>query len=163
MRNYEFFAQTVEREIPAFGRVLRALPSGKLDYKPHEKNKTAGDLAWQVADEMKALAQLFDKGEINMNAQGAHPASSEEIAEEFERAARTVVESARATSEELWKGPGKFLWAGNVAWEATVAELAWGFLFDMIHHRGQLSVYIRPMGGKVPSIYGPSGDDQGGS
>jgi uncharacterized damage-inducible protein DinB len=40
-----------------------------------------------------------------------------------------------------------------------VKNRLWLFFFDAIHHRGQLSTYIRPMGGKVPSIYGPSGDD----
>jgi len=43
----------------------------------------------------------------------------------------------------------------------TVGGLLWIALFDIVHHRGQLSTYIRPMGGKVPSIYGPSGDDAG--
>ena len=40
-----------------------------------------------------------------------------------------------------------------------ISGFLWMFFFDAIHHRGQLSTYIRPMGGKVPSIYGPSGDD----
>jgi uncharacterized damage-inducible protein DinB len=40
--------------------------------------------------------------------------------------------------------------------------MCWGYLFDMVHHRGQLSSYLRPMGAKVPSIYGPSADDSGG-
>ena len=48
-----------------------------------------------------------------------------------------------------------------MAWEDTVQNMLWGFLFDMVHHRGQLSSYLRPMGGKVPAIYGPSGDEQG--
>jgi uncharacterized damage-inducible protein DinB len=50
---------------------------------------------------------------------------------------------------------------GKPVWEDTVANMVWGFFFDAIHHRGQLSVYLRPMGGKVPSIYGPSGDETG--
>lgn len=41
----------------------------------------------------------------------------------------------------------------------TVGGLLWIALFDSVHHRGQLSAYIRPMGGKVPSIYGPSADE----
>jgi uncharacterized damage-inducible protein DinB len=45
----------------------------------------------------------------------------------------------------------------------TVGGLLWLALFDAVHHRGQLTTYIRPMGGKVPSIYGPSADDPGGS
>ncbi|OLD16065.1 MAG: hypothetical protein AUI91_15035 [Acidobacteria bacterium 13_1_40CM_3_56_11] len=40
----------------------------------------------------------------------------------------------------------------------SIGGLLWIALFDAVHHRGQLSTYIRPMGGKVPSIYGPSGD-----
>jgi uncharacterized damage-inducible protein DinB len=47
------------------------------------------------------------------------------------------------------------------AWETTIDGFVWGFLFDAVHHRGQLSTYLRPMGGKVPSIYGPSADDSG--
>jgi uncharacterized damage-inducible protein DinB len=47
------------------------------------------------------------------------------------------------------------------AWEDTVGGFLWSFLFDAIHHRGQLSTYLRPMGSKVPAIYGPSADDPG--
>ena len=57
-----------------------------------------------------------------------------------------------------WKKPAKFLMGGKVANEGPTSEWLWGFLHDMIHHRGQLSTYIRPMGGKVPSVYGPSAD-----
>ena len=47
-------------------------------------------------------------------------------------------------------------------WEATLGDMLFGFLFDAIHHRGQLSIYVRLMaGGRVPSIYGPSADDPG--
>ncbi len=50
---------------------------------------------------------------------------------------------------------------GKVLWTDTLENMVWGFLFDMVHHRGQLTAYIRPMGGKVPAIYGPSADDMG--
>jgi uncharacterized damage-inducible protein DinB len=50
---------------------------------------------------------------------------------------------------------------GQSVWETTLGDMLFGFLFDAVHHRGQLSSYLRPMGGKVPSIYGPSGDDPG--
>jgi uncharacterized damage-inducible protein DinB len=52
---------------------------------------------------------------------------------------------------------------GKVLWEASLGDMLFGFLFDAVHHRGQLSSYLRPMGSKVPSIYGPSGDDPGGT
>ena len=53
----------------------------------------------------------------------------------------------------------RFMLNGKVRMEMPVSQFLWMFFFDAIHHRGQLSTYIRPMGGKVPSIYGPSGDD----
>ena len=55
----------------------------------------------------------------------------------------------------------QFVTDGRVLFEVPLGEMFWLGLFDAIHHRGQLSVYIRPMGGRVPSIYGPSADDPG--
>jgi hypothetical protein len=52
----------------------------------------------------------------------------------------------------------KFMVGEHVAFEAPLGATAWVLLLDMIHHRSQLSSYIRPMGGKHPGIYGPSGD-----
>ena len=161
MRNYEFFAKCIEAETPAFLRVFRAMPADKLDYRPHEKNTCAGALAWQMTREMESLAKLFDTGVIDYKS-SEDKGSVDEAAEIFERSAKQVVERAKATDENLWRGPAKFLYNGHTAWEAPAADMAWGFLFDLIHHRGQLSAYLRPMGGKVPSIYGPTADDPGG-
>lgn len=114
MRNHEFFAKCVESEIPAFGRVLRALPSDRLDYKPHEKNTCAGDLAWQMVQEMESLAQMFDTGVIDYKS-GTPAPTVEEMASTFEGAAKTVAERARSTNEERWRGPAKFLYNGHPA------------------------------------------------
>lgn len=162
MSTREFFANRLAHEVPAFLKVIRALPEGKLDYKPHERNTAAGQLAWQIATEVGSLQELFRTGDINYE-QGPTPSSVDEIASAFERNAQQTIDAIKSTSDERWDGPGRFLWGGQVAWAATVSEIAWGFLFDMIHHRGQLTAYIRPMGGKVPAVYGPSGDDAGGA
>jgi uncharacterized damage-inducible protein DinB len=156
MSTREFFAQRLEIEIPAFVNVIRALPTDRLDYRPHEKNTSAGDLAWQVAEEIRGLAGLMETGEISM-APSAHP-SVDEIANAVEQNARRAMESVRNGNDEQWNRPAKFSWKGDVVWEAPAEQMAWGFLFDLVHHRGQLSAYLRPMGAKVPSIYGPSGD-----
>jgi uncharacterized damage-inducible protein DinB len=159
MSTREFFAQRLAAELPAFSKVIRALNADQCDYRAHEKNMCSGDLAWQLAQEIGGLVDLFEKGEISMGATERPPLS--EIADTFDRNGKLAVERAQSVSEEKWTAPARFLWGGHVAWEATASELAWGFLFDMIHHRGQLSTHIRPTGGKVPAIYGPSGDDSG--
>jgi uncharacterized damage-inducible protein DinB len=63
--------------------------------------------------------------------------------------------------DEAWGRTVRLLMNGRSVWETTLGDMLFGFLFDAVHHRGQLSSYLRPMGGKVPSIYGPSGDDPG--
>ena len=52
-----------------------------------------------------------------------------------------------------------FYYEGKVVSEQPIGQFLWFILFDSIHHRGQLSTYLRPMGGKVPAIYGPSADE----
>src|SRR5437588_12958844 len=65
--NYEFFAQCWSNEAPTFVRVLKALPDGQLDYRPHEKSASAGGLAWQLALEAAHLCELLDTGAINFD------------------------------------------------------------------------------------------------
>lgn len=159
MSTREFFAKKLASEIPTFMRVFRAMPEDRLDYKPHERSTAAGALAWQLAMEAGMLAELAETGEMHYAPMDQPPL--EEIASSFERSANLVVERARAATDELWHGPSKMISGDNVVSRTSVENLAWSFLFDMIHHRGQLTAYLRPMGGKVPSIYGPSGDDAG--
>jgi uncharacterized damage-inducible protein DinB len=159
--NQEFWAQCVAHEMPSFVRVLKALPNEQLGYKPHEKNTCAGDLAWQLAVEMGHLSDLLDKGVINFEPT-PRPESLDAIVADFEKNGEALKTRVASIDDAKWSSPADFRMGGQSVWSATVQELAWGYLFDMIHHRGQLSVYIRPMGGKVPSIYGPSADDAGG-
>ena len=160
MSTREFFAERLAAELPAFNNVIRALPGERLDYRPHEKNTAAGQLAWQLAHEMEDLPRLFATGEINYVPSKA-PATIDEIADVFARNAEAALEAAKNLSEERWNAPAKFAWNGQVVWEDSVNGMAWGYLFDMVHHRGQLTAYLRPMGGKVPSCYGPTADDAG--
>lgn len=160
MTNREFFIERWEREQPAFLRVLRAVPEGQLAYRPHERSTAAGALAWQIAQEQQQLCDVVRTGEIRF-AIGAHPEKAEHIAEAYAKATGELRELLNATSEEKWNGPAKMLMNEAAVWEDTLQNFMWGYLFDMVHHRGQLSVYLRPMGGKVPAIYGPSADDSG--
>ena len=159
MRNFEFFAQCVENETPAFVKVLRAIPQDRLDYRPHEKNTPAGALAWQMTTEMESLLQLFDNNGVIDYKLDPNVPSVAEMADRFERASKTLVGKLKDADADWWKGPGRFLFNGKTVWEASISELGWGFLFDLIHHRGQMTAYLRPMGGKVPAVYGPSADE----
>jgi uncharacterized damage-inducible protein DinB len=160
MTNLEFCIARRKAELPAFVRVLKALPAGKLDYKPEPRSRTAGELAWLLATEEAALVSLLDSGSVQWK-ESKPPASVDEIVAAFERSAAAVDERLGKLDDAGWGKKVRFLMDGAPAWEDTVEQFLWGFLFDEVHHRGQLTTYLRPMGGKVPSIYGPSADDSG--
>lgn len=155
----EFFVQRWEAELPAFRKVLQALV-GDLDYRPHERSTGAGDLAWQLADEQRSLGDLVETGVIEWE-QKQRPKTIDEIIAAWDAATEATRRRLAALDEAKAAGPADFRIGGASVWSDTLGNMLWGFLFDMVHHRGQLSTYIRPMGGKVPSIYGPSADDQG--
>ena len=158
MNNREFFLQRWESEQPAFIKVLKALPEKELAYRPHEKCTPAGALAWQLADEQQQLCDLFDKGEVVLK-MTPPPAKVDAIVAAFEKATNDVRKRLQSATDEKWSAPANFIVDGKVVWTDTVQNMFWGYLFDMVHHRGQLTAYLRPMGGKVPSIYGPSADE----
>ena len=160
MTNREFCISRRKSEVPTFIRVLKALPQGRLDYRPDPKARTAAELASVLATEEAALVTLLDTGSIDWK-DGAPATSVDEVVKAYERSASAVDERIARMDDAAWEKPGKFLMDGKVAWEDAIGQFVWGFLFDAVHHRGQLATYLRPMGGKVPSIYGPSADDPG--
>lgn len=157
MTNREFHIQCRKNETLAFHRVLNALPHDKFDYSPHEKSQSARRIVWTLVGESHALSDLIDKGELSFGAPTAHEPAH--LIEAFDQAWEKLLHQIEHMDEAHWSRPGKFIMNGEVRREMPTSQFLWTFFFDAIHHRGQLSTYIRPMGGKVPSIYGPSGDD----
>ena len=160
MSNVQFCLARRKKERAAFVKVLNAVLPDGMDFRPEPKARTAAELAWLIAAEEAALIELLDTGAIDWKEEPA-PQSIQQIVAAYERDASAVDERIAKLDDAAWQRPGKFMVGGNAVWEDTVGELVWGHLLDAIHHRGQLSTYLRPMGSKVPSIYGPSADDSG--
>jgi uncharacterized damage-inducible protein DinB len=157
--NLEFCIARRKAELPAFVRVLKALPPGRLDYRPDPKARTAAQLAWLLAVEEAAILGLLESGTVEWK-QEPPPASLDQILAAYEGSAAGVNERLAKLDEAGWQKKARLVMDGS-PWEDTLQQMTWGFLFDAVHHRGQLSTYLRPMGGKVPSIYGPTADDPG--
>lgn len=155
----EHYRECFDAERPKFVRVLKAVPADKATYRPHERSTSAGDLVWLLASELDDACQLVDHGEVNFQVKPA-PSVPESVAA-YERNAAELQTRIARVDDTAWDRPVRFLTGGKVAWEAPLGDMLFGFLFDAIHHRGQLSSYLRPMGASVPSIYGPSADDPG--
>ncbi len=155
----EYYVDCFKAEKPTFVRVMQAVPAAEAEYRPHPRSTSAGDLVWLMASELGDACELIEHGKATFAMKPA-PAVAESIAT-YEKNAADLEKRLAALDDEAWDRKAQFLVDGNVAWEAPLGDMLFGFLFDAIHHRGQLSSYLRPMGAKVPSIYGPSGDDPG--
>lgn len=160
MKNvHEYYTECFAAEKPKFLRVMRAVPADRADYRPHPKSNSAADLAWLLASELSDACKLVDHGRLDF-VMPPTSSVSESIAA-FEKNAAALEGRLAKLDDAAWERKAQFAVDGNVAWEAPLGDMLFGFLFDAIHHRGQLSTYLRPMGAKVPSIYGPSADDPG--
>lgn len=155
----EYYTQCFRNEKPAFLRVMKAVPPEQAAYTPHPRSTRAGDIVWLLASELEDACTLIDKGEVSFVARTA-PGVTESIAA-FEQHASALEARLATLDDARWESSARLLMDGKPLWEASLGDMLFGFLFDAIHHRGQLSTYLRPMGAKVPSIYGPSGDDPG--
>jgi uncharacterized damage-inducible protein DinB len=78
----------------------------------------------------------------------------------FERRSQELADVVSTMDETSWNRIAQFSYNGKVVSEQSIGQFLWFILFDAIHHRGQLSAYLRPMGGSVPAIYGPSADSR---
>jgi uncharacterized damage-inducible protein DinB len=158
MNDREFFQERWKAESPLFAKMMRALPEGRLDYMPHEKSRPAGRSAAGMAAEADGLAEIIEKGKLDWKS-GPPEAVSGPPVESWEKASKRLSAAVERLDDAKWASPGAFLVDGQLVFGGTVRDHCWWILFDLVHHRGQLSAYIRPMGGKVPAIYGPSGDE----
>jgi uncharacterized damage-inducible protein DinB len=160
MRNFrEYYLERVDAEVPIFIKVLKAVPPDQAAYKPHPRSTSAGDLVWLLAAELHDACEIIDRGEVNL-AERPAPGVAESVAA-YEKNAATLKARLGKVDDAKWESQAQLKVGGQVIWQATLGDMLFGFLFDAIHHRGQISSYLRPMGAKVPSIYGPSADDSG--
>lgn len=132
--------------------VLARIPEGS-NYRPDPKSRTAQEIAWQIVCEEKMIIEALESGKAEW-APPPMPASMKDVLSAYEQQSAGLAERWRALPDEKWDGNLEFFGS-----ERPASPMAWSFLFDIVHHRGQISTYLRPMGSTVPQIYGPSGDE----
>jgi uncharacterized damage-inducible protein DinB len=154
----DFFIKYWEKEAPATRKVIGRIPQDRCEYRADPKARTAREMAWLIVREEAALADGLEKGAFDWKEIPA-PATVREIVAEYDRQHDAVTKRLRAVPGARWEEQLPFLFNGQEVMREIGYDMAWGFLLDQIHHRGQLSTYLRPMGAKVPAIYGPSADE----
>ncbi len=132
--------------------VIARIPEGS-DYRPDSKSRTAKEIAWQIVCEEKMIIEALETGKAEWNPP-AEPATMKEVLQAYEKQSAGMEKRWNALPDERWNGELEFFGSKRPA-----SPMAWSFLFDIVHHRGQITTYLRPMGSTVPQIYGPSGDE----
>ncbi len=159
MSEKEQFLRTWENEVATTLKVLRAYPPAKGELKPHGKSRSARDLAWTFVFEGTAGASGA-AGKLEFPPKlPAPPTQWDALVSECERAFRTLGDTVRSASDADLNKTVKFFVAPKKMGDVRRLDFLWLLLMDMVHHRGQFSVYLRMADGKVPSIYGPSADE----
>lgn len=155
------FLDAYEREHRITMRVLHAYPPDREDLRPHPRCKTARELAWVFVLE-RWLGKTVFNDELATRPPGEPappPSSWAEILVALERAHNDFGDLVRATPDAALQETVKFFTGPKTLSDVPRLAVCWLILHDQIHHRGQFSVYLRMADGKVPSIYGPSGDE----
>jgi uncharacterized damage-inducible protein DinB len=156
------FLDAYEREHAITMRVLRALPADQADLRPHPRCKTARELAFVFVVERGLATLVFNDAFASGMPPGGFPeppATFNEVVTAFEKAHIEFGRVVRDTPEEKLFETVKFFTGPKTLGDMTRMEFLWFILHDEIHHRGQLSIYLRMSGAKVPSIYGPTADE----
>ena len=132
--------------------VLARIPESSA-YRPDPRSRTAQEIAWQIVCEEKMIIEALENGKAEW-APPPMPESMKDVLAEYERQSAEVLRRWDALPQKKWDGALEFFGS-----ERPSSPMAWSFLFDIVHHRGQITTYLRPMGSTVPQIYGPSADE----
>jgi uncharacterized damage-inducible protein DinB len=153
----------IEQEAATTRRVLERVPADKLTWKPHPRSMSLGQLAMHVATIPAGICTIAQVDEFEVNPSNFNPPvpkSSEEILAALDTSVRTAQEYLSGVTESSAMG----MWRAKVNGKEVmamprVAMLRSIMLNHWYHHRGQLSVYLRLLEIPVPTIYGPSADE----
>ena len=162
----DFLLAEMKREVDRSRRALEQVPEGKHDWKPHEKSMAFGYLANMVATIPMWISMQINQDELDIAPKDGGKFEMKrldtraEFIEALDKAAAGAREALEKTSDEHLLTNWQLKARGNVVAEAPRYEMIQDSLLHLAHHRGQMTVYLRLMGAKVPAIYGPSADDK---
>lgn len=160
MTERDMFIAGFTREYATTLRLLEAYPPGQSELRPSPRSKTARELAFLLALGQGVAAAVATKDALLAPPEFTPPATWDAVLGALRAAHAESRAALEAMTDEAFQAPFTLL-AGPGGKTATMrrADALWFFLMDHVHHRGQFSVYARMAGGRVPSIYGPSGDE----
>jgi uncharacterized damage-inducible protein DinB len=153
-----------DHEIGSTRRLLERVPDLHLSWKPHEKSYSLGDLSGHIANLSTWMNRILESTELDLasvaDARPTSPASRDDVLQRLE----VNAQSARAKLAEQTDGSLLASWTlkngGREVFTMPRSSVLRSFVFNhLIHHRGQLTVYLRLQNVPLPSLYGPTADE----
>jgi uncharacterized damage-inducible protein DinB len=162
----EWFQSELESEVGKTRRVLEQVPANKRDWKPHERSMALGNLSDLTANILSWVGLAITLNELDIAPKGGTPYrpapanTSAELVAALDKAVAQSREALRNTTDAHLVTPWRLLASGHLAFEQPRHQVIRDTFLHSAHHRGQMTVYLRLLGAKVPSVYGPTADDQ---
>ena len=158
MNNLEFSKTIFTNELQGTINIIKAMPEDQLTYTPHVINRTAYEIAEHIAAHVHDFKIILQE-EVCDEKLSFPFSSPDDLANKVKIMWEDTLSIMETYDDEKWTSEHvELLVAGKLFGAMPRFQMMWFFLNDIIHHRGQLSSYIRPMGGKNPTIYGWSAD-----
>ena len=151
-----FFRERHRVESATTATVLLAMPEELLAYSPQPASSTAGTTAWTIVRCLRLCNQLVHSALAEVSHE-AHPKHNE-LFVAFEIEGRLLATSLLEMNQHDWRAERRVTSGKHLLLRQPLGQIFWLFHVDAIHHRGQISTYLRGFGAKIPSIFGPSGD-----
>ncbi len=157
----EIYLEELEAEVPATRKCLERIPIELSGWKPHEKSMELGYLALLVAEIPRWITYIIEKKEIDF-ATFTHfqPKTTSELVSHFDENLEGAKKALRNVKDEQFEEIFSLKNQGKLLFSSPIKENIGSSINHLVHHRGQLTVYMRLNNIAVPSIYGPSADDK---
>jgi len=165
MKLTELLLAELDRENERSRKALDQMPEGKADWKPHERSMAFGYLSELVATIPNWVAMTITKDELDIAPAGGPTkrdalTSKADYLAALDKSVAGAKDALRGTDDEFLMTSWKLLAGGRTVMELPRHIVIRDAINHLAHHRGQMTVYLRLLDAKVPSIYGPSADDK---
>ena len=166
MQRTDWFLAELESEAAKTRRVLEQVPDGKRDWKPHDKSMAFGYLSELVATIPSWVAMAITMDALDIapkDGSSVRPApmnTSADLVAGLDAAVASAREALRGTTDAHLETSWRLLAGGQTVMQQPRYEVIRDTFLHSAHHRGQMTVYLRLLGARVPSVYGPSADDR---
>jgi uncharacterized damage-inducible protein DinB len=166
MKLTELLLNELESEGARSRKALENAPDGKHDWKPHDRSMIFGYLADMVANIPNWVAMIVNQDELDVAPPGGsqqkreETTSSQALLAALDKAMLAAREALTKTDDAHLETSWRLLAGGRPVMQMSRHLMIRDTINHWVHHRGQMTVYLRLMGAKVPALYGPSADDQ---